>query len=290
MGGPPLGFPRDASTAARLAKTLVDPAQDAGSAACCRICLDADGELVTPCQCKGSVAYVHGPCLEKWRLLNFSANKADVCELCHAAYATRPGNTVGLAYKTLLPVATLAFMAPLAFLASEILPRLPRRSKSIDVFGMDLKRWSPVAFGWAFDADTLQKINDTFLQQGGVTRAAIEVVWCAPLDSPRALRQLLTYALLRLGCLGVLVRFLFSTKLIEPPRFLGRIRTRGRAVLYHYAVSCIALQGVQTPRTAARVPLFLASTLYGLVHLHQLLAGSIRLLVVRHFPSLEFGV
>ena len=78
MGGPPLGYPRDASTAARLARAVVDPGADAGSAACCRICLEVEGELVTPCQCKGSVAHVHGSCLERWRLMNFSANKADV--------------------------------------------------------------------------------------------------------------------------------------------------------------------------------------------------------------------
>ncbi|XP_050686595.1 E3 ubiquitin-protein ligase MARCHF3-like [Eriocheir sinensis] len=46
----------------------------------CRICHegDAEGELISPCWCAGSVALVHRQCLERW--LNTAT--CDTCELC----------------------------------------------------------------------------------------------------------------------------------------------------------------------------------------------------------------
>ncbi|XP_045474863.1 E3 ubiquitin-protein ligase MARCHF3-like [Harmonia axyridis] len=52
----------------------------------CRICYDADSneELITPCRCKGTVAYVHRSCLETW----LAEANATNCELCHQAFHT----------------------------------------------------------------------------------------------------------------------------------------------------------------------------------------------------------
>ncbi|KNA04414.1 hypothetical protein SOVF_200000 [Spinacia oleracea] len=44
---------------------------EAGSAPCCRICLECDGEdddeLISPCMCKGTQQFVHRSCLDHWR-------------------------------------------------------------------------------------------------------------------------------------------------------------------------------------------------------------------------------
>ena len=33
----------------------------------CRICLDKYEELISPCKCSGTGAYVHESCLQTWR-------------------------------------------------------------------------------------------------------------------------------------------------------------------------------------------------------------------------------
>lgn len=44
---------------------------EAGAIACCRICLECDGEeddeLISPCMCKGTQQFVHRSCLDHWR-------------------------------------------------------------------------------------------------------------------------------------------------------------------------------------------------------------------------------
>lgn len=48
----------------------------------CRICLDDEGEMIQPCDCKGTSANVHPECLMKW--LNIS--QTTKCEICHFQY------------------------------------------------------------------------------------------------------------------------------------------------------------------------------------------------------------
>lgn len=47
----------------------------------CRICHEdrASGELLSPCECSGSLAMVHRSCLEQW----LTASNSGHCELCH---------------------------------------------------------------------------------------------------------------------------------------------------------------------------------------------------------------
>ncbi|KAF5945795.1 hypothetical protein HYC85_016023 [Camellia sinensis] len=55
---------------------------EAGSVACCRICLECDGEeddeLISPCMCKGTQQFVHRSCLDHWRSVKASINVADL--------------------------------------------------------------------------------------------------------------------------------------------------------------------------------------------------------------------
>lgn len=50
----------------------------------CRICLEEEGILISPCGCKGSTAFVHRECLETW--INTSGK--DFCEICLEDYET----------------------------------------------------------------------------------------------------------------------------------------------------------------------------------------------------------
>lgn len=61
--------------------------------ALCRFCLaersDARNPFLTPCECKGSVEYVHLYCLNRWRNKNTERNYT-YCSLCKAAYNIPP--------------------------------------------------------------------------------------------------------------------------------------------------------------------------------------------------------
>lgn len=51
----------------------------------CRICLEEDGNMVSPCACKGSTANIHEECLNKW--IETSGKRQ--CEICHTEYARK---------------------------------------------------------------------------------------------------------------------------------------------------------------------------------------------------------
>lgn len=55
----------------------------------CRFCLDSEidkkNPFIEPCECRGSIQYVHVLCLNKWRLLNPTRN-GDICFLCLTPY------------------------------------------------------------------------------------------------------------------------------------------------------------------------------------------------------------
>lgn len=61
--------------------------------ALCRFCLaeksDSKNPFLTPCECRGSVEFVHLYCLNKWRNKNTERNYT-FCSLCNAAYRIPP--------------------------------------------------------------------------------------------------------------------------------------------------------------------------------------------------------
>lgn len=52
---------------------------DWNNVATCRICYQSDGVLIEPCSCKGTVAFIHNHCLEKWIKVKDDSLS---CELC----------------------------------------------------------------------------------------------------------------------------------------------------------------------------------------------------------------
>lgn len=69
---------------------MLAPRRPGGDAACaqqapeCRICLEQGlrGDLVSPCDCDGSVRYTHPACIRRWIL----ESGRTICEICHARY------------------------------------------------------------------------------------------------------------------------------------------------------------------------------------------------------------
>jgi len=53
----------------------------------CRICHDIEGEeeLLSPCECSGTLATIHRSCLEHW----LSASGTSFCELCHYQFTVQ---------------------------------------------------------------------------------------------------------------------------------------------------------------------------------------------------------
>ncbi|KAK4875827.1 hypothetical protein RN001_012249 [Aquatica leii] len=64
----------------------VDPDKSSIISIVCRICYDGDKDepIITPCRCKGTVAFVHRTCLETW----LAESNSTSCELCHYVYRT----------------------------------------------------------------------------------------------------------------------------------------------------------------------------------------------------------
>ncbi len=58
----------------------------------CRFCLEESPvkKLISPCQCDGSVKYVHKQCLEKWRQQNTDNQYYHKCNLCGGEYTFSP--------------------------------------------------------------------------------------------------------------------------------------------------------------------------------------------------------
>lgn len=54
----------------------------------CRICFDSDNpnELISPCLCNGSSAYVHRTCLNNWRSTNTNGRTFKFCNVCQFEY------------------------------------------------------------------------------------------------------------------------------------------------------------------------------------------------------------
>src|SRR3990167_7919241 len=53
----------------------------------CRICMENKPPLISPCNCKGSIKYVHKECITKW----LKTSGKTTCELCKFSYRKNEG-------------------------------------------------------------------------------------------------------------------------------------------------------------------------------------------------------
>ena len=68
----------------------------------CRICYEKSGELLRPCACDGSMAFVHGSCLGKWLAAQAPHGVSRHCDVCRAPWRVVTEPTVGRFLKSLL--------------------------------------------------------------------------------------------------------------------------------------------------------------------------------------------
>jgi hypothetical protein len=59
-----------------------------GEDALCRYCLESDGILISPCECKGSGGSVHQSCFRTWYRIQLDQGVPLRCPVCDSPYAT----------------------------------------------------------------------------------------------------------------------------------------------------------------------------------------------------------
>lgn len=83
----------------------LDPANDKtedDSAPQCRICLSCEDsdDLIMPCLCSGSAAWIHRTCLDDWRAINVGRKAFSECSTCFFRYTIEPSRTAEEAEKS----------------------------------------------------------------------------------------------------------------------------------------------------------------------------------------------
>jgi len=254
----------------------------------CRICLsdDSQGDLVSPCECKGTIAYVHESCLLKWRTLHHTTVRQDVCQMCMTAYRVK-GDSRATYYRVFVRLLSLSSLLPLSLLAAELMPRLPRRTQGVDVLGLDLLPWQPEAFGWLLDSTSLNQITTIIEQGGGAWESS---------SRTKRLFPVFMFGLAKLGSFGVLLRFLFTNNVVggggragahwDIFYFLSRL-SPGQAVFVHYLLSCLSFRCVKTPQTKRDALLYTVTCSLGLWFVNLVVEDWIRRFVLRLWPTLE---
>uniref|UniRef100_A0A914CJA0 RING-CH-type domain-containing protein n=1 Tax=Acrobeloides nanus TaxID=290746 RepID=A0A914CJA0_9BILA len=53
----------------------------------CRICMDGEqpSDLISPCDCRGSMSFVHRHCLDQW----YAMRRNESCDTCYCKYAKK---------------------------------------------------------------------------------------------------------------------------------------------------------------------------------------------------------
>jgi RING-variant domain len=87
----------------------------------CRICLEENdtdekteenGKLIAPCECKGTMKYVHSRCLNLWRLVSDANDAFYHCTSCGYAYKFHGGPLITMVKnRAAIAVATILFHA-----------------------------------------------------------------------------------------------------------------------------------------------------------------------------------
>jgi len=216
--------------------------------------------------------------------MHHATARQDICQLCMTSYRVK-GDFRASYYRAFVRIISLASLVPLSFLAAEVMPRLPRRTQSVDVLGLDLLPWESEAFGWVLDHSSLQQISSVIEHGGGAWEMARKTKRILPV---------FVLGLAKLGSFGVLLRFLFTNNVMGG-RNGGRFDTiqifsrlsPGQAVFVHYLLSCLSFRCVKTPQTKRDALLYGATCSLGLWFVNLVVEDWIRRLVLKIWPSLE---
>jgi hypothetical protein len=268
-----------------------------GSTDMCRICHESRQEqheaLISPCDCQGSLRYVHASCMDRWRLLNMDNANRVRCQLCRAPFRlvesgrfsdllSMVGSYRGV-YELALRSVAVCTLVPLSVAAITLSNLLKRdevyRSGPVD---MEAKPWRASAFAPLVSAARLDEINQLI---GGRH----------PRDVSRS--SLLLYGLTVLGRYAC-TAWLFADGMAEwvPIQTVGpdgRLRSSPllaviKALLEFYFVPF----AMRTPESRARLPLFVASTGVGLWYVVSRVEARLRAYLLELLPRckrLELG-
>lgn len=209
----------------------------------CRICLDgveAEGELgrlISPCQCKGSMRYVHIKCLQKWRNTSTSQSAFFACQQCKYQYRFARTQVLGLAGNPIVIAGISGFMFTLIVMLASF----------VTTYFMDWFEepssdhgWSYFRFVSPFEVAT-DLISAAFrvLRDGDVAgileddyfpgEVPVREYFRSP-SSPGLIMRLIRRFLLGLPLVGAvsLVHLLLSIRLLAPVQWVARYRASRR--------------------------------------------------------------
>ncbi|TFK57028.1 zf-C3HC4-domain-containing protein [Heliocybe sulcata] len=196
----------------------------------CRICLDGPdptlGRLIRPCQCRGSISYVHVKCLQRWR--NSSETAFFACPQCKYQYHFGRTKVVGLATNPVVVGAVSAVLFTVLVLCSSFVTTFLLSSLEEDSGGS----YYYISY-WPYDAvkdivraairilqDSDAIMDDTLLP-GRMRRPRPPTV---PASPPGIVKRFLQRFLLGLPVVGAgsLIHMLFSMPL--PIGWIARYR------------------------------------------------------------------
>ncbi len=87
-------FVRATSGGRYLPQIMAEPAAQSADSRQCRICLESEGELLAPCDCKGTARFAHAACIAEWQASQQqrrgSAHRCTRCDICGAKYNGLP--------------------------------------------------------------------------------------------------------------------------------------------------------------------------------------------------------
>ncbi|KAL5495309.1 hypothetical protein ACEPAI_772 [Sanghuangporus weigelae] len=202
----------------------------------CRICFDGpeSGRLIRPCYCRGSIAYIHVECLQRWRRESQSAFYR--CPQCHYKYRTARTSVLGLAENPVIIASLSVFLFTcLAYIASftvtffmseDYTPR-----STFFFFGWNWVTPDEVAYNLMRIVLRILRDEDIIIDENTL-RAPLRAAPTKPI-TPRKLGAFANFIhriIIGIPVLGVasLVQLFWSMSFLGPVNLLARRLGRGR--------------------------------------------------------------
>jgi len=213
----------------------------AGEEKQCRICLDGPdpelGRLFSPCQCSGSIRYVHVKCLQQWRKVSQSQSAFYQCPQCHYRYRFSRTSAFGIASNHLFIVSLSVFLFTwivylASFLATYFMDDLDAPPNSAAGFSFFYGYWiSPTEVAGNLIRLALRVIRDEDIV---FEEKLLKPNQPLPADfhpRPRGFfANFFRRVVIGIPVVGVasLVQFLLSMSMLGPFHFLTQLRGRNR--------------------------------------------------------------
>ncbi|GBG28994.1 E3 ubiquitin-protein ligase MARCH2 [Hondaea fermentalgiana] len=284
--------------------------------ALCRFCyqgsLAGEEPLIAPCECAGTVRFVHASCLDQWRMLNLDNDRRLRCQLCQTPFRLQGSNAdlgregghasgtisiLSLAQRLCMRMLTRKFLCDLGLWTCSAMSLVPlsgmalyisRHVRRDDLYvhgstNVYAQPWRKRVFGSLMSESILQDIN-LFIVGG----------------DPHKLSRLALFilGLSKLGSYGCTL-WLFTDGLAEvlPVQLPGLEALHDRpspaiailkAVMEFYMFPFF----LRTPHTKLKLPFHLGATGIGIGYILARIHNRLRALLLKHwafYRALELG-